>query len=63
MESDDKYCNICESEMKFDGYDKDWGVWVCLDCESKKYTSIGQTNKRGFTMESLGNISDFTNDT
>lgn len=63
MDKIDQTCKICQSEMELTGYDKDWGVIKCKndECNSKIYRPVGETSSDGFTMESLGYISEFNN--
>lgn len=65
MDQNTKECHICNSRMKFHGYNGDWEEWKCKnnECNGTIKSPVGSTNNSGFTMESLGNISDFVEDT
>ena len=64
MDEIDETCKICQSDLVFTGYDKDWGVIKCKNdvCNFKIYRSVGNPSDEGFTMESLGYISEYNNE-
>lgn len=47
--------------MPFDGYNGDWGVWKCQsdECDSEIQKPVSDATEDGFTMESLGRVSDY----
>jgi hypothetical protein len=51
--------------MTFDGYNGDWAIWTCdsNECESEVQKPVADASDKGFTMESLGRVSDYIDST
>lgn len=51
--------------MRFNGYNGDWAIWICSsdECESEIQEPISNASDNGFTMESLGRISEYIEST
>ena len=52
-------CKICETELEFKGYEGNWRIFHCPQCETKINRSTGTVGTEGFTKEDLDNLSKF----